>query len=157
VRRHREGTEELAELEAEIERVTEERERIPNLAYRAGMDERYQEEDELKARYKNLGQALDSLNERRGSLEDELRRLASSGSGESHPMDVQIERYAEAAGVAHARRLELEALKKRLTEALDTHLDPVIESHTDQKARVEALSRDRAWDQSPVGRGGIRI
>lgn len=123
------------------------------MAYRAGMDEDFELEDDLKARYKNLGPAIQSLEERRESLRQEIAAL--SPNGDSHPNDVVISQYASVASVAAGPRHELEALKERLTKALDASIDPVVQKHESLKGSVWQLSHERAYAESPVGKGGI--
>lgn len=154
VGRHAQAAEELAYVEASIARFEQEREELPNRAYRAQLDEAWEEEDRLKERYKNLKPALETLEERRGSLREELHRLNPDGEG--HPNNVTVEQYVQAARPAYDHRVELEDLKKKLTEALDAAVDPVVQKHDSLRATVEALSRDIAWANSPVGRGAIR-
>jgi F0F1-type ATP synthase membrane subunit b/b' len=54
MRRHEDAASDLADVEAEIATLRAERETLPDRAYRAGLDEEYEREDELKERYKNL-------------------------------------------------------------------------------------------------------
>ncbi len=54
VTRHGQAAEELAQVEAELSRLTAERENLPTRSYRAHMDENWQLEDELKVLYKNV-------------------------------------------------------------------------------------------------------
>lgn len=154
IARHAAAQEELAYTEAEIARVRDERESLPNKAYRAGMDEEFQLEDQLKERYKNLKPALESLEERRYSLRQELHAL--SPNGDEHPNSITEHHFGNVARVAYGPRTELEALKKKLTEALDASIDPVVQRHETLRATVEDLGRVRSWDRSPVGRGAIR-
>ncbi len=154
VTRRAQAQEELAQVEATIAAYEREQEQLPNLAYRAGLDEDWAEEDRLKERYRNLKPALEALEEQRHSLREELRRLNPNGGG--HLNDVTIEQYARVASVAHGPRAELEALKKGLHETVNATVGPVVQKHDSLRGTVEALSRDRNWDTSPVGRGAVR-
>ncbi len=154
VERHDAGAEELAVVESEIARMTAEREALPNRAYRAGFDGREEEEEELKARYRNLGPAIASLEERRGELRAEMARLNPGSSG--HDKDCLIGQYAAVAQVANDARRDLEGLRDRLTRALDSMVAPVARTHDNTRATVQQLSTDRNWALSPAGRGGIR-
>ncbi len=135
--------------------MSAEREGLPDRAYRAGMDEDYALEDELKVRYKNLRPALEALEDRRGSLKDEMRRLSPRDRG--FPTDAAMHNLGVAAGVASAAREDMEDLRRRLTKALDAATDPVVGEHKNLRATVEQLGRDAAWALSPVGKGGLRI
>lgn len=155
VRRHEEAASGLAGVEAEISRLNAEREELPNRAYRAGLDEDYEREDDLKERYRELKPEIEALEARRDALSDELSRLDPRGGG--HPKDVVIEHLGDVAGVAHGARADLEELKDALTRALDRAVGPVARAHDGTRATVEQLGRDRAWAESPVGRGGLRV
>ncbi len=153
--RHDEAARELAEVEAEASALIAEREELPNRAYRAGLDGDEELEARLSERYRNLRLALEALEDRRGSLKDEMRRLNPRGTG--HPTDATAYNLGLASGVAYRRREELEDLRRRLTKALDAATDPVVDEHKNLRATVEQLGRDRAWALSPVGKGGLRI
>ena len=152
--RHTQAQAEWGQVEAEIARLSSEREALPDRAYRAGLDEEYELEDDLRARYRNLKPELEGLRWRAGELEREIVGL--SPEGDSHPNNVIVRQYGKVAGTASGPRHELEALKEKLTQALDASLDPVIRQHEDLKATVWQLGHDRAWDESPVGRGGVK-
>jgi seryl-tRNA synthetase len=152
--RHTHAQAERGEVEEQIARLGAERETLPDRAYRAGLDGEYELEDELAERYRNLKPALEGLGLRAEALEREIHDL--SPDGDSHPNNVIVRQYGKVAGIASGPRHELEALKDRLTKALDASLDPVIRLHEDLKATVWQLGHERAWDESPVGRGGVR-
>jgi predicted nucleic acid-binding Zn-ribbon protein len=152
--RHTHAQAERGEVEAEITRLRSEREALPDRAYRAGLDEDYEQEDDLKERYRNLKPALEGLAQRAEALEREIVDL--SPEGDAHANNVIVRQYGKVAGIASGPRHELEALKDQLTKALDASLDPVIRQHEDLKATVWQLGHDRAWDESPVGRGGVK-
>jgi len=152
--RHTHAQAERGEVEERIARLSSEREALPDRAYRAGLDEDYEIEDDLKERYRNLKPALEGLAQRAEALEREIVDL--SPDGDSHPNNVIVRQYGKVAGTASGPRHELEGLKDRLTKALDASIDPVIRQHEDLKATVWQLGHDRAWDESPVGRGGVK-
>jgi uncharacterized membrane protein YqiK len=152
--RHTHAQAERGEVEAEITRLGAEREALPDRAYRAGLDEEYELEDDLRARFRNLKPALEGLGLRAEALDQEIVDL--SPEGDSHPNNVVVRQYGRVAGTASGPRHELEGLKEKLTQALDASLDPVIRHHEDLKATVWQLGHDRAWDESPVGRGGVK-
>ncbi len=152
--RHARAWAEREALEEQIARLRSEREALPDKAYRAGLDEDYELEDDLKERYRKLKPELEDLRWRAGELEREIVDL--SPDGDSHPNNVIVRQYGKVAGTASGPRHELEALKEKLTKALDASLDPVIRQHEDLKATVWQLGHERSWDESPVGRGGVR-
>lgn len=152
--RHGQAALELAGTEADISRYLSEREALPSAAYRAGMDEDYSLEDGLKVRYKNLKPALEALEERATELREEMRRLNPQGS--DYPTAAREYQLAQAAGVAYTARTDLELLQARLTKALDEMRDPVASKHHTLRATVQQLGHDRAWAESPVGRGVLR-
>ncbi len=94
----------------------------------------------------------------RGPASPGLRREihALNPDGDSHALNPVIRQYGGVAGIASGPRHELEALKEKLTKALDASIDPVVRQHEDLKSTVWQLGHDRAWDESPVGRGGVR-
>jgi predicted nucleic acid-binding Zn-ribbon protein len=151
--RHTHAQAERGEVEEQIARLRSERDSLPDRAYRAGLDEDYEQEDDLKERYRNLKPALEGLVQRAEELDQEIVDL--SPEGDSHPNNVIVRQYGKVAGTASAPRHELEALKDHLTKALDASIDPVVKKHEDLKATVWQLGHERSWDESPVGRGGI--
>ena len=142
--RHEEATAELALVEEEIESLRDEREKLPDRAYRAALDEEYRLEDELKERYKNLKPAIEHLEERRGFLKAELSELLPNGHG--HRNDARIHHVARLAGTAHEERRALEDMRDRFVKALDEALEPVAKLHEGNKAQVEAWGTEREWD-----------
>ncbi len=150
-KRYYEAVEERVSVDAEIAAMTAEREELPDRAYRAGMDENYQLEDELKERFKNLRLALEALEERCGSLKEEISRLLPRGRG--HDLDARILASASVTGAAYRARADLEHLKEGLTKALNAAVDPILQAHTDRLAEAEDLTRQRDWDLSPAGMG----
>ncbi len=116
VSRYHDATAELAAARKRIEAMQTERESLPNRAYRAGLDDEFALEDELKERYRNLKPALEALRERVAGLEAEIAGLV--GPNPALPggtvYDAQItaytrvrEAYAEA--VAPLNRIERDA------------------------------------------------
>jgi seryl-tRNA synthetase len=154
IARHTHAQAERGQVEEQIARLGAEREALPDRAYRAGLDEEYELEDDLRARFRNLKPELEGLGQRAEELEREIHAL--SPDGDSHPNNVIVRQYGKVAGVASGPRHELEALKEKLTKALDASMDPVVKQHEDLKATVWQLGHERAWDESPVGRGGVR-
>lgn len=150
---HAQASEELVRVEARISSLSAEREALPDRAYRAGLDEDFELEDNLKDRYKNLKPAIAGLEERREALRREIRLL--SPDGDDHPNNALIHQYAKVAGAAYGPRAELEALATELTKALAAAVDPVTAKHESWKGTTWQLSHDRAWAESPAGRGGI--
>jgi DNA repair exonuclease SbcCD ATPase subunit len=145
---------ELGFAEAEISRLSAEREALPDQAYRAGMEEDYSLEDELKERYKELKPALEALEEQATELREEMRSLNPGGS--DYPSACTAHQLGDAARVAYTARTDLELLQARLTKALDEMRDPVASKHHTLRATVQQLGHDRAWAESPVGRGVLR-
>lgn len=154
INRHTGAQAELGQVEEQIARMGAERETLPGRAYRAGLDEEYELEYELTERYRNLKPALEGLAQRAEALEREIHAL--SPGGDSHPNNVTVQQYGRVAGTASGPRHELEALKEKLTKALDAAVLPVVKKHEDLKSTVWQLGHDRAWDESPVGRRGVK-
>jgi hypothetical protein len=67
-----------------------------------------------------------------------------------------IEQLGSAVGVASSVRAELEELRDRCVQALDAMVQPVADRHDVLRGTVEQLGRDRYWEESPVGREGVR-
>ncbi len=152
--RYHAAVEELEQVEREIGRLSSERDGLPDRAYRAGLDEEYELEDELKERYKNLRPAIEALEDRQGSLKGEVAELLPQPRG--HDLDARIQATTSVARVAFAARSDMEHLQKGLTTALSTAVDPVVEEHAGLLALAEQQGRDREWALSPVGRGAFR-
>jgi DNA repair exonuclease SbcCD ATPase subunit len=144
--RYQEASEELAQVEHELAVLRSEREGLPDRAYRAGLDEEYELEDELRERYKSLRPAIETLEDRRASLKGELDRLNPDDRG--HPNDVLIRHHARVAGTAAEERRALEELRDRLVKALDATVEPVAGVHDQTRAQVEAWGRSRDWEEA---------
>jgi chromosome segregation ATPase len=151
--RYDEAQRELYEAGAEITRLSAEREALPDRAYRAGMDEDYALEDDLKERYKNLRPAIEGLQKRQAELEREISSLCQRPWG--HHYDAQIEQNAQAARVANDRKVRLEALEKRLKTALARAVGPVRAEHERLYHAVQGMAKSREAEHSPVGRGAL--
>ncbi len=145
ISRHEEAAAELALVEEDIEALSAEREGLPDRAYRAGLDEEYELEDELKERYKNLKPAIESLEDQQSSLKKELSRLSPNDRGWRN--DAAIHHTSRVAGTASEERRALEELQDRLVKALDDTVGPVAKVHNDTRALVETWSTERAWAQ----------
>ncbi|MDP9486248.1 MAG: hypothetical protein M3Q49_10795, partial [Actinomycetota bacterium] len=95
VSRYQAATDELDAARKRIEALEGERETLPGKAYRAGLDEDYEQEDLLKERYRNTRPELQALRERAGELEEEIGGLV--GSNPAIPggsvFDAMIEGY----------------------------------------------------------------
>ncbi len=59
-----------------------------------------------------------------------------------------IEHTARVAGTAAEERSALEALRDRLTKALDETVAPVAKLHNENRALVETRSREHSWDEA---------
>jgi hypothetical protein len=154
VRRYDEAVRELLDVKAEISRLSAEREQLAFKTYQAWLDTDHDVTARLRASFRGLRSIIDGLQKRRTSLKNELYRL--SPRGQNH-RDAAIEQLGAAAGVASSARAELEELRDRLTQALDTMVQPVSDRHDALRGRVEQLDRDRAWEESPVEREGVRV
>jgi ElaB/YqjD/DUF883 family membrane-anchored ribosome-binding protein len=154
VRRYGEVVQELFAVEAEMRRLSAEREQLAYKTYHAWLDNDRLVTERLRASFRNLRSIIEGLQKRRASLKGELYRL--SPRGQDH-RDAAIEQLGSAAGVASAARAELEELRDRLTQALDAMVQPVADQHDALKGTVEQLDRDRAWEESPVEREGVRV
>ncbi len=153
--RHDAAAEELAAVEGEISRLTAEREPLPGMAYRAGLDGHEEEEQKLAAKYRDLGRAVEDLEVRASALREEVRSLNPQPWG--HHYDAVMEQYGQAAAVAQRHRAAVEAVEKRLTEALGRTVSPVRDEHERLRGAVSGMAVTRNADLSPVGRGGIRV
>jgi chromosome segregation ATPase len=154
VRRYDEAVRELLDVEAEVSRLSAEREQLAFKTYQAWLDTDHDMTVRLRTSFRNLRSIIDGLQKRRTSLKGELSRL--SPRGQDH-RDAAIEQLGSAAGVASSARAELEELRDRLTQALDTMVQPVADRHDALRGAVEQLGRDRAREKSPVEREGVRI
>jgi chromosome segregation ATPase len=154
VRRYDEAARELLDVEAEISRLSAEREQLAYKTYHAWLGNDRDVTERLRASFRNLRSIIEGLQKRRASLKGELYRL--SPRGQDH-RDAAIEQLGSAAGVASAARAELEELRDRLTQALDAMVQPVADQHDALKGTVEQLDRDRAWEKSPVEIVGVDV
>jgi hypothetical protein len=110
----------------------------------------------MSPEYYDVVEARRLMEDRQGSLKRELAELLPQ-QPRGHDLDARIKATTSVAGVAAAARKEdMEHLKDSLTKALASAADPVVKEHTELLALAEQLNRDRDWDRSPVGRGGLR-
>jgi chromosome segregation ATPase len=149
VRRYDEAVRELLDVEAEISRLSTEREQLAYKTYQAWLDSDRDVTARLRAGFRDLRSIIEGLQKRRASLKGELYRL--SPRGQDH-RDAAIEQLGSAAGVASSARAELEELRDRLTQALDAMVQPVADRHDALRGTVEQLDRDRGWEEGPVER-----
>jgi chromosome segregation ATPase len=152
--RYDEVVRELSDVEAEMHRLSAEREQLAYKTYYAWLDNDRVVTARLRASFRDLRSIIDDLQKRRASLKGELYRL--SPRGQDH-RDAAIEQLGNAAGVASSARAELEELRDRLTQALNAMVQPVADRHDALQGTVEQLGRDRAWEESPVEREGVRV
>jgi chromosome segregation ATPase len=154
VRRYDEAVRELLDVDAEISRLSTEREQLAYKTYQAWLDSDRDVTARLRAGFRDLRSIIEGLQKRRTALKGELYRL--SPRGQDH-RDAAIEQLGSTSGVASCARAELEELRDRLTEALDAMVQPVADRHDALRGTVEQLDRDRAWEESPVEREGVRV
>jgi chromosome segregation ATPase len=154
VRRYDEAVRELLDVEAEISRLSAEREQLAFKTYQAWLDSNRDVTVRLRASFRNLRSIIEGLQTRRTSLRGELYRLSPRGQDHRY---AAIEQLGSAAGVASSTRAELEELRDRLTQALDAMVQPVADRHDALKGTVEQLGRDRAWEKSPLEIEGVRV
>jgi predicted nucleic acid-binding Zn-ribbon protein len=153
VRRYDEAVRELLGVEAEISRLSAEREQLAYRTYEAWLDTDRDLTERLRAGFRDLRSIIEGLEKRRTSLKRELHKL--NPRGQDH-RDAVIEHLGSAVGVASSAREELEKLRDQLTQALDAMVQPVADRHDALKGTVKQLGRDRAWEESPVGRAHMR-
>jgi chromosome segregation ATPase len=154
VRRYDEAVRELLDVEAEISRLSAEREQLAFKTYQAWLDSNRDVTVRLRASFRNLRSIIEGLQTRRTSLRGELYRLSPRGQDHRY---AAIEQLGSAAGVASSTRAELEELRDRLTQALDAMVQPVADRHDALKGTVEQLGRDRGWEKSPLEIEGVRV
>ena len=154
VRRYDKAVRELLDVEAEISRLSAEREQLAFKTYQAWLDSNRDVTVRLRASFRNLRSIIEGLQTRRTSLRGELYRLSPRGQDHRY---AAIEQLGSAAGVASSTRAELEELRDRLTQALDAMVQPVADRHDALKGTVEQLGRDRAWEKSPPRIEGVRV
>jgi chromosome segregation ATPase len=154
VRRYDEAVRELSGVEAEISGLSAERKQLAYRTYQAWLDNDPEVTARLRASFRNLRSIMEGLQKRRASLKGELFRL--SPRGQDH-RDAVIEQLGGAAGVASSARAELEELRDCLTQALDAMVQPVVDRHDALRGTVEQTGRGRAWEESLVGREGVRV
>lgn len=158
ISRVEEARAELSGVAVELEAMREEREEIPNKAYRAGLDGDYALEDDLKERYQNLKPAIEACQERCDELEEELAELLpkKGPNNEPHPLDAKIHHTARVAEVALSERVPLEHLRDRLVKAANSSAESVAKRHDENRAQVRSWGNSIEWERSPVGRGAVR-
>jgi chromosome segregation ATPase len=154
VRRYDEAVRELLDVEAEISRLSAEREQLAFKTYQAWLDSNRDVTVRLRASFRNLRSIIEGLQTRRTSLRGEIYRISPRGQDHRY---AAIEQLGSAAGVASSTRAELEELRDRLTQVLDAMVQPVADRHDALKGTVEQLGRDRAWEKRPLEIEGVRV
>jgi chromosome segregation ATPase len=140
----------LAELEAE-------REGLPDRAYRAGLDEDYRLEDELKGRYRELPGEIERLEAHRDRL---LAELSSVRRDPAHPdpdldsLRVQSRQAARSSGAAFAARAELLGFRAELVAAIERATEPVEDKWRGARGWTETVNGmiDDRTRRNPVRR-----
>jgi len=146
LREEREGLgDRISSLEAE-------RETQPMAAYTAGLDEDYDREDSLKARFRVAGEELSQARDRAQEVEKELAGLVHNPQG--HENDAVISAFKESVGVARSARTEIEELKQRVVKALDQALEPVVKAHESAKGQMWAWNTTRSVEIADKARYG---
>lgn len=135
--------EERDNLEDRIASLEAERERLPMEAYRAGLDEEYEREDDLKDQYRKAGEELQENRERQRSVSEELKRLLPNEMG--HPNDIEIAAFRDSVQTARRARDELEEIRERITKALATDVQPVVDAHATAKDQMVNWNTQREW------------
>lgn len=159
ISRHAAATNDLAEVEAEIEDLLEEKAGLPLLHSQAVVDDDVEAELAVKDRAQVIRTRIGELETRRDELWKEIGGLlpnAKNALREPHRHDADIEHTSRAAGVAHKERGPLEHLRDRLVEASNGAAEPVVKRHEENRAQVQAWARTREWEQSPAARGAIQ-
>ncbi len=152
VERHQELSEELSELRRQEERLTRDREELPMRAYRAGLDEEYQREDELQERYRLAGKELERIGERVPQIEAELAELSPRKS--SHENALFLHQYGK---VNRAASVPLVALKR-----LGREISDLAEKEAGYFERILEERRAQSWgwqasmDWTPEARERLR-
>jgi len=139
--RIRDLREERDGLGERISALEAERTGTPMEAYRAGLDEDYDREDSLKARFRVAGEELSQARDRAQEVEKELAGLVHNPQG--HENDAVISAFKESVGVARSARTEIEELKQRVVKELDGALDPVAKAHESGKGSMWAWNTER--------------
>ena len=152
--RYDEAVRELAGVEAEISRLSAEREQLAYRTYHAWLDCDYDVTARLRASFRDLRSVIEALEKRRISLKGELHKLSPRGQGHWNAVNEQL---GSAARVASSALAELEELRDRLTQVLDAMVQPVADRHDALRRAVEQLGKDRASKESPAREGRMRV
>lgn len=140
------------DLENRIASLETERGSLPAAAYRAGMDEDFQREDELKVRYKAAGEELAAARQRLPEVTADLEALMPRRRG--HHLDAEINAYRESVTTASAAKTELAELKQRVVKALEGALDPVARAHGLAVGDMTSWNTQRSWDLAETKKYG---
>lgn len=170
VGRYGEAVADLADARARIREYELEREGIPNRAYRAGLDERWEREDELKERYRNLAPAIAALAEQIASLEAEIVALAGPNrlGPEGTAYDAEVLAYVAVRDVYSEGASPIVEVERQVRRIMRDAVEPLTAAHRywgqtlqgirDQRhgspemaeARAEKRARGRAGAKAKV-------
>lgn len=160
VARYADASDELDSARRQIERFQAERETLPNRAYRAGLDEDYELEDELKALYKSLKTELEALPERVARLEAEIAGLVGKNPTPSGHLDVLIHSHERVRDTYDEAAAPLIEIKRQVVALLSDAVDPLVAEHRATGQSLMGLRDQRAGDpavrQRSLEKRGIR-
>lgn len=161
IARYGEAREELDAAQREIVRLEAEREELPNRAYRAGMDEEYEEEDRLKERYKNLKPALEALRREVAELEEEIAELVGPNPTARPDLDCMIRGYSRVREAYAAAARPLIDLDEQVSRVLRETKDPLIAGQKMWGDTLRGIRDQRAGDRQvhadSLRKRGVRI
>jgi seryl-tRNA synthetase len=140
VSRFHDATDELDAARRKIDALENDREKLPNLAFKANMDEEFEREDELREKYRNTRPALEALRERAGELEEEIAGLV--GPNPAIPggsvYDAMIEGYTRCRDAHRDAAAPLIEIQREVSRILRDAVDPLTDGQ-------------RGWGQILVG------
>ena len=163
VGRYYDTVEELDVARREITKLEAERETLPNRAYRAGLDEDYEREDELKARYKNLRPTLEALRERVGELEAEVAGLIGRNPGVPGGTfyDAQLTAYTPCRDAYHEAVAPLFEIEREVGAILRPAIAPLAGGEKGWGDTLRGIRDQRASDpevrRRSLEKRGIRV
>lgn len=158
VGRYSEAADELRRAERDLASLRGERERLPGEAYRAGLDEEFEREDDLKERYKETKKEIEAAEDRVGSLKGELREivprprfpLGRDGSN----LEATLHTSKPVGEAAREARDEIEGLRKRIEEALGDAREKTEGRYDKHRAWTSQMSVQLNWQEAEANRFG---
>jgi chromosome segregation ATPase len=152
VSRYHAATEELDAARREIAALENDREKLPNLAFKANMDEEFEREDELREKYRNTRPLLEALRGRVGELEAEIAALVGPNPTPRGDLDAMIHAYTVVRETYRESAAPLIEIERQASRILRDAVGPLSAGHRGWGNTLQGLREQRSGDPEVLAR-----